>query len=84
VETATSPAQVALKSDCGTLKGDGCDVAVIKVAIKDAMGRVIPTASNLVKFSIEGPGKIIGTGNEIPAVTNLIKPLNERHSMAIA
>ena len=66
VETATSPAQVALKSDCGTLKGDGCDVAVIKVAIKDAMGRVIPTASNLVKFSIEGPGKIIGTGNGDP------------------
>jgi beta-galactosidase len=66
VETATSPAQVALKSDCGTLKADGCDVAVIIVAIKDASGRVVPVADNLVKFSIEGPGKIIGTGNGDP------------------
>jgi len=27
----------------------------------------VPTASNLVKFSIEGPGKIIGTGNGNPS-----------------
>jgi len=26
----------------------------------------VPTANNLVKFSIEGPGKIIGTGNGNP------------------
>jgi beta-galactosidase len=56
-----------LISDCSTLKADGCDVAVIRVAIKDAKGRVVPTADNLVKFSIEGPGKIIGTGNGNPS-----------------
>ena len=27
----------------------------------------MPIASNLVKFSIEGPGKIIGTGNGDPS-----------------
>ena len=42
-------------------------MAVIRVAIKDAKGRVVPTADNLVKFSIEGPGKIIGTGNGNPS-----------------
>ena len=52
---------------CSTLKADGCDVAVIRVAIKDTKGRVVPTADNLVKFSIEGPGKIIGTGNGNPS-----------------
>lgn len=67
VETTTNPAQVALSSDCNTLKADGCDVAVIRVAIKDAKGRVVPTASNLVHFEIEGPGKIIGTGNGNPS-----------------
>lgn len=67
VETTTNPAQVALSSDCKTLKADGCDVAVIRVAIKDAKGRVVPTASNLVHFEIEGPGKIIGTGNGNPS-----------------
>jgi len=67
VETTTAPAQIALSSDVNILKADGCDVAVIRVAIKDARGRVVPTANNLVKFSIEGPGKIIGTGNGNPS-----------------
>jgi beta-galactosidase len=60
------PAKIALVSDCSTLKADGCDVAVIRVAIKDARGRVVPVADNLVKFTIEGPGRIIGTGNGNP------------------
>jgi beta-galactosidase len=55
-----------LNSDVSTLKADGCDAAVIRVAIKDEKGRVVPTANNIVKFSIEGPGKIIGTGNGNP------------------
>ena len=67
VETTTAPAQVALNSDVNTLKADGCDVAVIRVAIKDAKGRAVPTADNLVHFSIEGPGRIIGTGNGNPS-----------------
>jgi beta-galactosidase len=67
VETTTGPAQLTLKSDCNTLKADGTDVAVIQVALKDAKGRVVPTAANLVKFSIEGPGTIIGTGNGNPS-----------------
>jgi beta-galactosidase len=66
VETTTAPAQLALNSDCSTLKADGCDVAVIRVAIKDSRGRVVPVADNLVKFTIEGPGRIIGTGNGNP------------------
>jgi len=67
VETTTAPAQVGLNSDYATLKADGCDVAVIKVSIKDSKGRVVPVADNLVTFSIEGPGKIIGTGNGNPS-----------------
>jgi len=67
VETTTAPAQVALNSDVNTIKADGCDVAIIKVSIKDAKGRVVPTANNLVKFSIEGPGKIIGVANGNPS-----------------
>jgi beta-galactosidase len=67
VETTSAPAQIIINSDCSTLKADGCDVAVIRVAIKDARGRVVPVADNLVKFSIEGPGRIIGTGNGNPS-----------------
>nr|WP_183580608.1 beta-galactosidase GalA [Mucilaginibacter sp. X5P1] len=67
IETTTSPSAVAFNSDCTILKADGCDVAVIKVSIKDSKGRVVPVADNLVTFSIEGPGKIIGTGNGNPS-----------------
>jgi beta-galactosidase len=66
-ETTTSPEQITLNSDCAKVKADGCDVAVVRVAIKDSKGRVVPTADNLVRFSIEGPGKIIGTGNGDPS-----------------
>jgi beta-galactosidase len=65
-ETTLDPSQIALISDCHTLKADGCDVAVIRVLIKDSKGRVVPIADNLIKFSIEGPGRIIGTGNGNP------------------
>lgn len=67
VETTTSPSQIALSSDVNSLKADGRDVAVIRVAIKDNKGRVVPIADNLVKFSIEGAGKILGTGNGNPS-----------------
>ena len=67
VETTSAPSEVVLNSDVNMLKADGCDVAIIKIAIKDAKGRVVPTANNLVKFSIEGPGRIIGTGNGNPS-----------------
>lgn len=66
IETTTAPAQIALSSDVNTIKADGCDIALIRVAIEDDKGRVVPTANNLVKFSIDGPGKIIGTGNGNP------------------
>jgi beta-galactosidase len=42
-------------------------VAVISVSINDSKGRVVPTANNLVTFSIDGPGRIIGTGNGNPS-----------------
>ena len=43
VETTSEPAQVSISSDVSSLKADGCDVAVIRVAIKDEKGRVVPT-----------------------------------------
>lgn len=66
-ETTGEPQQISLTSDVTVLKADGCDVAIINVAIKDKKGHVVPTANNLVKFIIEGPGKIIGTGNGNPS-----------------
>lgn len=66
IETTSASTQLVLTSDVKSLKADNCDVAIINIAVKDAKGRVVPTADNLVKFSIEGPGRIIGTGNGNP------------------
>jgi beta-galactosidase len=34
--------------------------------VLDAAGRVVPTADNLVRFSVEGPAKLIAVGNGDP------------------
>ncbi|WP_188931734.1 beta-galactosidase GalA [Dyadobacter endophyticus] len=66
-ETTGTASRLTAKADTLSLKADGCDVAIINIEIKDAKGRVVPTADNLIKFSIEGNGRIIGTGNGNPS-----------------
>ncbi|MFD1256891.1 beta-galactosidase GalA [Mucilaginibacter terrae] len=67
IETTNKPSLLALVSDTQTLKANGTDVAIVNIAVKDNKGRVVPTADNLVKFSIAGPGRIIGVGNGDPS-----------------
>jgi beta-galactosidase len=38
-------------------------LSVVTVAVTDAVGRMVPTADNLIHFELSGPGKIIGVGN---------------------
>jgi len=42
-------------------------VSVVTVQVTDSQGRLVPTASNLIRFSLEGPGQIIGVGNGDPS-----------------
>ncbi|MCE5218102.1 hypothetical protein LLH03_13850, partial [bacterium] len=49
------------------ITADNEDVAIIPVAILDSAGRVVPTASNSVVFSVQGPGRILGVGNGDPS-----------------
>jgi beta-galactosidase len=46
---------------------DGKDATVINISVVDNEGRVVPDADNLIKFFIEGDGKIIGVGNGDPS-----------------
>ncbi|HZI33908.1 MAG TPA: DUF4982 domain-containing protein, partial [Candidatus Binatia bacterium] len=62
-ETTGAPAGIKLTPDRAAIHADGEDCSVVTVAITDAEGRVVPVASNLVRFAISGPGKIIGVGN---------------------
>ena len=66
-ETTGEPASVALIPDRARIKADGEDVSVVTVEVKDNKGRPVPTAGNEIRFSLEGPGKIIGVGNGDPS-----------------
>lgn len=67
VETTGAPAAVRLVPDRARLKADGADVAVIRVEVVDARGRVVPEASHKVRFRLEGEGRVLGVGNGDPA-----------------
>jgi beta-galactosidase len=62
-ETVGAAAGLALEPDRSELTADGNDLAWVAVKVTDAEGRVVPTAGNLVRFSVTGPGKILGVGN---------------------
>jgi beta-galactosidase len=55
------------------LKADGLDVAMVEVVAVDGQGQVVPTATSLVSFTIQGPGSIYGVGNGDPASLNAVK-----------
>jgi beta-galactosidase len=66
VETTDKPAAVQLSPDRAIIHADGEDISIITVEITDSRGRVVPVATNLVDFELNGPGKIIGVGNGDP------------------
>jgi len=67
IETTGEPVAVQLTPDRSTLNADGEDVSVFTVSATDAQGRVVPVATNLVRFELNGPGKILGVGNGDPS-----------------
>jgi beta-galactosidase len=67
VETTGAPAAVRLVADRSTLEADDRDLSVLTVQVVDAQGRVVPTASDKVRFTLSGPAKLIGVGNGDPS-----------------
>jgi beta-galactosidase len=67
VGTTGAPAAIRLRPDRKSVLADGEDVSIIAVDVLDARGRVVPTADNLVSFSVSGLARIIGVGNGGPS-----------------
>ncbi len=63
LRTAGKPAKISLKADRTGLTDNWDDVAHVEVRVTDADGVEVPTASNKITFTVEGPGKIIGVDN---------------------
>ena len=78
VRTTGAPYAIRLRADRDTLSAGERDVAGITAEIVDAVGNVVPTAGNFVRFSLAGPGKIIGVDNGDPADHSLFKSDSRR------
>jgi beta-galactosidase len=71
IDTTGEPAalRISIKDGVGAngLTAGCNDVALVKVEVVDAEGRVSPIASNNVTFSVSGPAVFLGGGNGDPA-----------------
>jgi beta-galactosidase len=66
VHTAGKPAKIILEADRKSLKADGTDLSFVTIRIVDQDGNLVPDASNLVHFNIQGNGFIAGVDNGNP------------------
>ncbi|ESQ91847.1 beta-galactosidase GalA [Asticcacaulis benevestitus] len=64
--TAGPATRLSITSDRAGLRTDGQDVALIRAELFDAQGTALPTADNLIHFSLSGPARIAGVGNGNP------------------
>lgn len=62
-ETTGTPAALKVTPEKTVMKGDGCDLAFIRVDVVDSKGRTVPDAKNNIRFSISGPADIVATDN---------------------
>lgn len=69
LRTANKPSQIKLTADRNEIKADSQDLSYITVELLDENGVRNFKAENLVKFEVEGPGKIVSVGNANPMST---------------
>lgn len=67
IQTTGLPVEVKVTPYKTTIVADGKDAAIINISVVDREGREVPDADNMIKFEIEGTGKIIGVGNGDPS-----------------
>ena len=60
LRTADKAAKIILVPDRKSIGTTFDDVANVSIQIVDENGTIVPTAANLLRFSITGPGKILG------------------------
>jgi len=73
IKTAGEPVAIRLTADRKTIKADGKDLSFVTVEALDAAGNPVPTADNLIAFTVEGSGFIAGTDNGDPTDSNSLK-----------
>lgn len=67
VETTGPAAEIVVTPYKTTMLANGQDATVVNISVIDRQGREVPDANHLIRFSLKGEGKIIGTGNGDPS-----------------
>jgi len=65
--TGTTAAKILLTPDHSTVSTDRNDVSYVKATVADSAGRVVPSSSAPVAFTISGPGVIVAVDSGSPA-----------------
>ncbi len=66
LQTANKTSQIKLLTDNTQLKAGAEDLVYVNVELVDEKGTRNPQAEDLIHFSINGPGTIVGVGNAHP------------------
>lgn len=72
-ETTGAAASLRLSVDRQVIDADGYDLSFVTVEAVDAAGRAVPTASELLRFRVEGTGELFGVDNGNAADTLCLK-----------
>lgn len=64
--TTGKPAAIKICPVSTQIKNDGHDTAILNFCVVDAKGRIVPTATNHLKFEVIGDGIMRGVGNGDP------------------
>lgn len=67
VRTAGKPTILELTPDRTSVQADGRDLVFVSVRVTDENHVTAPRADNLIKFAVQGPGRIIATDNGDPS-----------------
>jgi hypothetical protein len=63
LHTAGRAARIVLGTDAKSVSADWNDVALVRAAIVDVKGTTVPRASDLISFTLSGPGVIAAVDN---------------------
>lgn len=63
MRTTEKASMLSMSADRPAVRPDGSDLIFITVRIEDKNKLLVPKSSNLVNFSIDGPGKIVAVDN---------------------
>lgn len=71
IQTPGAPVRLVLRADQETLAADDAGVAFIEADVVDTNGVIVPEARPWIRFSVEGPGRLLGGATQIDAIAGV-------------